>query len=240
MISNTSPKSRQSIFKHFLANSTIDGLKSISDAHSLYAILFWSFAFLLSLSLMCYFCTRSLIEYFEYKSKTDLQFLPDYQSKFPAFTICDSAAIRSDRLQRPFIDYLYNHSLIASNNYSQTLSVTISYEVYAFILTLLNNNDVPQEDLVGLTYTLDIMLLSCTYNGKECNESEFVWFYSYSYGSCYTFNAKSVNETTNDLRMTTENGGSGELDLQFYAQSQFYIGYLLGTSGLIALVSTFE
>lgn len=239
MMHNTPSRSRRSIFKQFLANSTIDGLKSISDAHSLHATLFWIFAFLLCLSLMLYLCTRSLIEYFEYTSTNDLQFLYDYQSIFPAFTVCNTDTLRSDRLLPPFINYLYNQSLIASNNYSQTLSPALLYEVNTFLLTLVNNDGIPQEELVGLTYSLDVMLLYCAYNGKECNQSDFVWFYSYEYGSCYTFNAKSVNETTNDLRITTENGGSGELDLQFYVQSQLYFANLEGTSGIVTLVRAF-
>jgi hypothetical protein len=189
-MSNTSPQSRQLIFKQFLARSTIDGLKSISDAHSLRAILFWSFAFFLCLSLMFYFCIRNIIEYYEYKSVSDLSFLSDYHSTFPAFTICNSAALRDDRLQQPFIDYLYNHSLIATNNYSQTIPPELWNELGAFMLTLLNNDGVPQKTLVELSFSLDIMLLNCTYNGQGCNQSDFVWFYSYEYGSCYTFNAQ--------------------------------------------------
>jgi hypothetical protein len=49
-----------------------------------------------------------------------------------------------------------------------------------------------------------------------------------------------VNESTNDLRMTTDNGGTGELDMQFYVQSQLYVELLEGTSGIITLVRTFE
>ncbi len=112
------PQRRRSIVKEFLANSTIDGLKNISEAHNLYAFLFWCFAFIVALSSMSYFSTLNVIRYLEYTSKTDLQFLDYYQSTFPAFTICNSAALRADRLYRPLIDYLYNHSLIASNNYS--------------------------------------------------------------------------------------------------------------------------
>jgi hypothetical protein len=240
MISNNSTRSRRSIFKQFLGNSTIDGLKSLSDAHSLLATHFWLFAFLLCLSAMFYFCTVSIIEYFEYKSKNDLQFLSNYQTTFPAFTICNSAAIRADCLQQPFIDYLYNQSLIASNNYSQTIPPELFNEVYAFLIMLANGNAAKQEELVELTFSLDIMLLNCMYNGENCNQSDFVWFYSYNYGSCYTFNAKSVNESTNDLRMTTDNGGTGELDMQFYVQSQLYVELLEGTSGIVTLVRTFE
>jgi hypothetical protein len=105
---------------------------------------------------------------------------------------------------------------------------------------VINNNAAQKEKLIELTFSLDIMLLSCTYNGQNCNQSDFVWFFSYDYGSCYTFNAKTVNESTNDLKMTTDNGGTGELDINFYAQSQLYFGPLEGTSGIVTLVRTFE
>ena len=237
MLNTPKPTRRRSIVRHFLANSTIDGLKSIADAHSLRGTVFWCVAFLVCLSTFFLFCTLKAKEYLEFRSKTDLEFLNDYQSTFPAFTICNNADLRSDRLHKPFIDYLYNRSLITSKNYSQTLSPELYSEVHPFLLTLLNENGVPQKELVGLTYSLDAMLLDCSYNGETCNQSDFVWFFSNTYGSCYTFNAKRANQTKDELRKTTKNGGRGELNIQLYLHTQLYAGPLSGTSGMVAMVS---
>ena len=32
------------------------------------------------------------------------------------------------------------------------------------------------------------MLVSCSFNGKHCNEDNFLWSWSNIYGNCYTFN----------------------------------------------------
>ena len=236
-VSETKPTRRRSIVRHFLANSTIDGLKSIAEAYGPRATVFWCIAFLACLSVLLFFGTLKTKEYFEYHSKIDLGFLSDHRSTFPAFTICNSADLRSDRLNGPFIDYLYNRSLITSKNYSQTLAPELDSEVFAFLLLLINDRGASQEELAVFTYSLDAMLLSCSYNGETCNQSDFVWFFSNTYGSCYTFNAKRANQTKDELRKTTKNGGRGELNIQLYLHTQLYAGPLSGTSGMVAMVS---
>jgi hypothetical protein len=49
-------------------------------------------------------------------------------------------------------------------------------------------------------WTLDDLILSCYFNGKPCNSSQY-WtpFYSYEYGNCYTFNKNPSEISTSKL-----------------------------------------
>ena len=51
------------------------------------------------------------------------------------------------------------------------------------------------------------MLITCVFNLRSCNTSDFVWFYDLMYGNCYKFNH--------------------ELDEKFTTRSGLYNGKLL-------------
>lgn len=57
-----------------------------------------------------------------------------------------------------------------------------------------------KDDLVeiqNLGFFLDQILLSCTYEGKTCNATDFYFYHDYNFGSCYRFNGgpKDPNQT---------------------------------------------
>jgi hypothetical protein len=49
--------------------------------------------------------------------------------------------------------------------------------------------------LQDVGFTIDTMLISCFYNGDQCNKSDFTYFHTYEYGNCYTFNKKDARKT---------------------------------------------
>lgn len=44
--------------------------------------------------------------------------------------------------------------------------------------------------LETLGFDFSFMVLSCSFNGIDCQRSDFFWTWSYQYGNCYTFNKK--------------------------------------------------
>ena len=48
-----------------------------------------------------------------------------------------------------------------------------------------NNKTLQKHILVFLC--MNQMLISCSFNGIECGETNFTWFWSNDYGNCYTF-----------------------------------------------------
>ena len=66
----------------------------------------------------------------------------------------------------------------------------------------------------ALGWSLDTMLISCTYNGVTCNSSDFFWWYSFEYGNCYTFNYK--NSTVSAIAQTSKTGPENGLTMEIF------------------------
>ena len=62
-----------------------------------------------------------------------------------------------------------------------------------------------------LGHSLDDSLLSCTYNNRQCNSSEFMWIFDPIYGNCFVFNADPSRP-----KQTAISGAWYGLALDFY------------------------
>ena len=72
------------------------------------------------------------------------------------------------------------------------------------------------------TFSIESMLIQCTYAESSCTAKDFTSFYSATYGRCYTFNAKTKNNT---LLYSYSNSGLGVLSLRLYLYDHLYITY---------------
>ncbi|CAF2096939.1 unnamed protein product [Rotaria magnacalcarata] len=79
------------------------------------------------------------------------------------------------------------------------------------------------------------MLQKCSFNGKVCNETDFISFVSSTYGLCYTFNTKLKDRNYDNIRDGSENGG-GDLQLGLYVHSHQYVPYVNDGIGIVSLV----
>ncbi|CAF1522920.1 unnamed protein product, partial [Didymodactylos carnosus] len=153
-------RSRQLIWREFLETSTIDGLKSIADARKITNCIFWLITFFVCVGAMVYFVVSSIIEYYGYETETQVSINIEYPMVFPAFSICNAVTLRADVVKKPFIDYLFNKSLISSNDYTQTLTESESRLINSFMIDLINSG-VPYKDLKKYGFMLEDMLINC-------------------------------------------------------------------------------
>ena len=108
-----------------------------------------------------------------------------------------------------------NNSLETLQEYFQTNN-TLS--VLDEILDLLRRSVISDTNLTtiglkNLGVSLDNILLSCSFNKKDCDSSQFSSFWSYRYGNCYTFNSKSSQPVT---LQTSQSGSSYGLRLELF------------------------
>ncbi|CAM4814709.1 unnamed protein product [Rotaria magnacalcarata] len=87
-----------------------------------------------------------------------------------------------------------------------------------------------------MLYRLSSMLQKCSFNGKLCNETDFISFVSSTYGLCYTFNTKLKDRNYDNIRDGSENGGGGGLQLGLYVHSHQYVPYVNDGIGIVSLV----
>jgi hypothetical protein len=209
-----------SIVREFSLNTSTHGIPGIARSKSLPNRIFWTIAFVCYTGIMLYFIIESIQAYFTYPTQTSVSFNVERLQPFPAVTICNFSPIRFDKFIGPYLNYTNSHNLTDTNDTS-----TLSYQESAYIRDFIQyqfNNGLYSTDYL---FPLSPMLLLCVYNGVECNSSDFISFLSSNYGLCYTFNAK-IKSNENNVRLTTDYGGSGDLELRLYAYSEQYVPYV--------------
>ncbi|CAF4120615.1 unnamed protein product [Rotaria sp. Silwood2] len=151
---------------------------------------------------MIYFIVKTILVYFEYPTKIDVSYASESQQYFPAFSICNGLAMRFDQFIGPFLNYTNKRNLTDTND-TTTISAFQAQYIADFIQEMFHGN----KSLEPLFFSLPSMLISCSFNAKQCSATDFISFTSPTYGICYTFNAKIENSPDNSVRHANQHGG---------------------------------
>ena len=214
----------RSIIKDFSLNTSTHGIPGIARSQTIPNCLFWSIASIIFLGVMLYFIVSAILTYLTYPTQTSMNVVQRWPLPFPAVTICNYFPLRHDKFIGPFLNYTNEMNW---TNTTETSSFSPEQALYIdpFILDMV----VRGFDYKPLLFSLDAMLISCTYNNMPCTAANFTSFTSRTYGACYTFNAKSKNLPKGGIRYNDENGDSGKLQVELYVHRHQYIPYT--TSG---------
>ena len=211
---------RRSIVREFALNTSTHALPGIARSQSNLNRIFWSVSFLIFTGVMSYFIYQSIAKYFEYQTQTSVSIVIDQWQKFPAVTICNYSPLRYDRLIKPYLAYTNARNLTNTND--TTAFTTMQADgVDDFLAEKVNANESTRDYM----FPLEMMLISCSYNGMKCTAADFKSFESAFHGLCYTFNTKS--KSADDVRDALSNNDLGKLELRLYAQSHLYVPYVL-------------
>ena len=180
--------------------------------------LFWTVSLLAFTGIMLYFVATTISTYFDYPVRTLVSIDEDTHQTFPAVTICNHSPIRFDRFIGPFLQYTNSRNITNTNDSSVFTPLQAEY-VDEFLRSRLNANQSVEE----FFYSLESLLISCTYNLLNCSSADFVPFISAHYGRCYTFNGKTDRIRNGTVFWTTTNGDHGKLTLRLYTHSHQHI-----------------
>ena len=214
---------RRSIIRDFCLNTSTHALPAIARSDSVHNRVFWTLSFLVFTGLMILFLVKSILAYFRYPTKIDVNYVSEWHQYFPAVSICNISPMRLDRFIGPFSAYM------KMNNLSDVdITEISSYHQLANLGQFVQGKINANESLEEFFFPLPSILLSCTYNSHPCSAADFIPFISARYGMCYTFNAKLKDEKSNGSRIRYANqyGDAGKLLLNLYAHSHQYVPYL--------------
>lgn len=218
-----SPKPRrQSIIREFALNTSTHGLPGIARSQSKHNCIFWTISFLIFMTVMIFFVTQTIIAYFRYPTQTSVSIVIERSQTFPAVTFCNYAPARFDQVVGPFLNYTNSLNITQTNN-TNVFTIEQAMLLRQFLQEQLNAGAAVDQYF----FSIDTMLISCLYNGQTCTADDFISFLSSTYGRCFTFNAKTKHSNGSDIRRTSDNGGSGKLQLRLYAQSHLYIPFII-------------
>jgi hypothetical protein len=212
---------RRSIVRQFCLNTSTHALPGIARSESLHNRVFWSISFVFFTGVMLYFIVQSIRSFFDYPTTIDVNIDNEWPQNFPAFSFCNAGGHRFDLFIDPFLNFTRTKNLSVSRDPS-TWTTTESLLIRTHIIDGINENRSFDRSM----FALPDLLYRCRFNGDACSTSDFLRFYSSSFGLCFTFNAQLRNSSNATVRPSHLNGGSGELLLELYVHRHQYLPFV--------------
>jgi hypothetical protein len=198
------------LIREMLESLKVDGVRNVLKTQFVLMRFLWIVVIAGFSLLAALFIRTSVREYLEYRVTSEARFLPDKNVPFPVVTICN---------MNPFMSTPYALSLIKLANITSFSASTIfTLELYMKNTTGAYLNTTQKM----LMDNLNLMLLSCTFQGAACDLNDFVFVdrFAFSY-QCYRFNTgytmygnqtsvKSVSSISTDHSFNT-------LSMELYA-----------------------
>lgn len=152
--------------------------------------------------------------------------------------------------------WLITFAIAVSYSSYLTIQLVINYLSYGILVSItyvtdysldfpavafcnLNPKDLVQNNSTNTTdkiyYTLDEMLITCTFNSKPCDKSLFTNITSVTYGDCYAFNAYNKNGSNRVLR-SGKAGRDFGLSLQLFAGTPSKQAPWISTTGIVVAI----
>ncbi|CAF1438327.1 unnamed protein product [Adineta ricciae] len=219
---------RRSIIREFSLNTSMHGVPGIARSESVQNRIFWTVAFLIFAGIMFFFVIQAILAYFQYPTQTSVSIVSDRQQYFPALTFCNAGALRYDTFQQLLLNYTNSINLTSPTSTSAFSSNQAN--IIKIYLPILLNQGVSLDPYM---FSLDALMMDCQFGQARCSAEDFISFYSSAYGRCYTFNAKTKN---NSLYYNYMSSDVTTLTLRLYLYDHLYVSYLTEGVGMTAMV----
>jgi len=134
----------------------------------------WLLILLGSTGATFYFISKSVIDYLKYEVVSQTTVINEVPTQFPAVTFCDNNPFSTEEAQ-VFMEYVAD------------LNGLSPLQSPAF-LSQLNAASSFTSDETRMKLGLQLSQITCFYLTNDC-KSDLHWYWSYTYGNCYTFNS---------------------------------------------------
>lgn len=193
-------------------NSTCHGLSNIVRSKIWIIKIMWTICFLVSATYCFHEVVVVIKMYLRYPVLVDIQLIHESPTIFPAITLCNLNQFNPTRSKYLTDRIINKHNLTFGNEnaveYTQKVSEQLKLEI-----KYMNLNE---SELKSLGYTIDEMLLSCSFNQIKCDLNEFEWFYDYNLGNCYTYNNQKSLFNNLSFKEINKGGINHGLQLELY------------------------
>jgi hypothetical protein len=185
-------KDNLNYFNGFLKKTTIHGLYNIKITKNIFLKTIWMISILVSTSLCGYSIMNSIDDYLSFEVMTKIREINEVKSIFPTISICNRNMFTS----KYAFEYLKNYS--ESKNLKETL-IEPEFDILrsnSFLRNAMSNFLYFEKNIENrkrLSHSLKEILISCTFNQRKCDDSNFEWFHHYQYGNCYKFIPSSIH-----------------------------------------------
>ena len=178
-------------WKGFSETTTLHGVQFINSASSWVRRSLWTLFVLTGFVFFIYQCYKTMTAFFDYKAITVVSVTNDYETNFPAITICNHNTLLKSKVEANHDDLAVQQLMIQGYEYLHPEGKSINK-------SKTSNRIITGQELkdIYLKYghTMDNitsggMLVSCaTPTGEICTEKDFHRTLTFS-GLCYTLNS---------------------------------------------------
>ena len=106
----------RSIIREFLLNTLAHALPWIARSKNFQNRVFWSISFIVFTAIMTFFVIGAIMDYYEYPTKFNTNFVEEWPQYFPAFSLCHASPLRLDRIIEIYLNYTKSLNLNISND----------------------------------------------------------------------------------------------------------------------------
>lgn len=201
-------------------NTTAHILPKIFRNKYFHLKLLWIIFFALTGTISLALTFKYLKDYFKYRVNVNVQIIYESPTYFPAITFCNLNPFYYPRAH-PYIN-----NILKENNFTYPIKNLTTSKTAMNLTKVLNelvkaslaaNTNLTFDERKNLSFNLNEMLISCSFNGISCDVRNFSLIQNYDNGNCYTFNSgKDANGTSVVIQQTSlsgPNGGGLELEL---------------------------
>jgi hypothetical protein len=182
----------KSIIKNWAMQSTSHGIPKIASSPYKIIKIIWIIFFFGSFG-FCSFCLlNSFQEYFNYAVNTQMSVTTQSSLQFPTVTFCNKNPFKTNDKNFLFRDLflsLYNEMVNTSKNLGFNDLDKITLGLNQATKSVIYSTIVNEQERSTLSYTIDEMLISCSFNLYNCDKNDFDFYWSNMYGNCYQFNS---------------------------------------------------
>ena len=184
----------------FCDETTVQGLPHIQKSSNHIALrIFWALCTLASAIYCIISCKNIFDNYYSRPTSTKISLVNEIPSQFPKVTFCN---IKS-------LDCSKNETL----NFINQNGIFSEFDTRV----AMGNSNFTYSEKHQLGFSIDDMLYECIYNNKKCSSYYFSYFYSETYGNCYSFNSGYYANGSNQTILTSRsNGVKNGLQLAIY------------------------
>ena len=150
----------------------------------------WVLTFLAFFATCLYFIVQTFNTYFSWPSFWAIDYIQEIPTNFTAVTICNRKLLDTSKpATKAWIAANLQHipgpdTTAFFNNYYEWNWFT-RYNTRVLLATDTTLNSTTKK---ALGFQIEDMLLSCEFNAKPCNSSDFNYYFHRRYGNCYTWN----------------------------------------------------
>ena len=150
----------------FALSSTAHGIPKMFRTEFKLLRMMWFICFCFSTAACVLLCVKSILKYYEHGVVTKISQVVEYHTSFPAISICNMNGLTSETAVE------FSKNLMANVNYSLN-------DPHYFILNKAKSasSKLNDEQLKSFGLPLESSIQYCSFNGEECNSSDFSWFF---------------------------------------------------------------